>query len=546
MNPDLLKVLKQIIADRGEAILSEPKVVNSFLLDLAKDVPKFQKNALIKCLEHGFVQILQNANKADRLNNKKKLAERLHNEEGLDITLCENSVGVLATALYAEEEPAPASEPPKPKATSETAKPGGFSFDDIFKEFGDIFQDIGGLKKGESPDDLQIGIALTQKEVAEGTVKKVNVKRLKTCPDCNGKGGTGTIKTCSTCNGNGKVRRRMQSIFGEMVNVTTCPDCGGSGEMPANKCKTCSGQRRVKIEDTIAVKIPSGVKFGNYIKLQGEGNASLQGGSPGSLIVHIEEKEDKFIERNGHIFERDGQDLFYKVAVPVDCLTSGGTQIVPTLNGEVKVKINAGLEPGTKLRLKGCGLPSDNSDTKGDLYVEIVAQNPENANLANSSFESGKDNYEKGNYNAAIANFTKAMELREKADPEDYHFRGRAYYDKGDCDAAIADFTKAIELKNDATLEAHYYYRRGKAYYDKDNYDTAIADLTKAIELRKKGMPFYNYWRGQAYLKKGDNDAARKDFEKTLEIDPKYEKAQEALNSLPKSKSGILSLFTKR
>ncbi|MCL1956020.1 MAG: molecular chaperone DnaJ [Fibromonadales bacterium] len=260
---------------------------------------------------------------------------------------------------------------------------GGFSFEDIFSHFGDIFSDMGGFGGGFSSggsasrnrgpaqgEDLQIGIALTLKEIADGTVKKVRIKRQKVCPDCSGKGGTGK-KTCSTCSGSGKVRRRMQSIFGEMVNVTTCPDCGGSGETISNKCKICSGQKRVKTEDTIDVKIPVGVTGGNYIKLRGEGNASTQGGPSGSLIVHIEEKNDEF-------FVRDGQNLFCKVAVPVYRLVLGGEQRVPTLYGEVKVKISAGLQPGTQLRVRGQGLPGYNSDYKGDLFVQVEAHIPEN------------------------------------------------------------------------------------------------------------------------------------------------------------------------
>ncbi|MDR2581836.1 MAG: molecular chaperone DnaJ [Fibromonadaceae bacterium] len=254
---------------------------------------------------------------------------------------------------------------------------GGFSFEDIFTHFGDIFAESGfgsfggrGRSRGPAPgEDLQMGIALTLKEIAEGTVKKVRIKRLKACPDCNGKGGTG-MKTCATCSGKGQVRRRMQSIFGEMVNVTTCPDCSGTGETISNKCKVCLGQKRVRTEDTIEVKIPAGVAGGNYLKLRGEGNASTQGGPTGSLIVHIEEKNDDF-------FVRDGQNLFCKVLVPVYRLALGGEQRVPTLYGEVKVKISAGLQPGTQLRVRGQGLPGYNSDYKGDLFVEIQAHIPE-------------------------------------------------------------------------------------------------------------------------------------------------------------------------
>jgi molecular chaperone DnaJ len=258
---------------------------------------------------------------------------------------------------------------------------GGFSFEDIFSHFGDIFSDIGGFggfgggrssrSRGPVPgEDLQIGISLTLKEIADGTVKKVRIKRQKTCPDCNGKGGTGT-KHCQTCSGSGNVRRRMQSIFGEMVNVTACPDCGGTGEIISNKCKTCSGQKRVRTEDILDVKIPAGVAGGNYIKLRGEGNASSQGGLPGSLIVHIEEKNDEF-------FVRDGQNLFCKISVPAYRLALGGEQRVPTLYGEVKVKISAGFQSGTQLRVRGQGLPGHNSSYKGDLFVDIQAYIPEN------------------------------------------------------------------------------------------------------------------------------------------------------------------------
>ena len=254
---------------------------------------------------------------------------------------------------------------------------GGFTFEDIFSHFGDIFGDIGGFggsfggrssSRGRGPmpgEDLQMGISLTLKEIAEGTVKKVRIKRYKQCPDCSGKGGTG-VKTCESCSGKGQVRRRVRNVFFETVNFVTCPDCDGSGESITNKCKTCSGIKRVKAEDTIEVKIPAGVANGNYLKLRGEGNASPQGGITGSLLVHIEEKNDDF-------FVRDGQNLFCKVLVPVYRLALGGEQRVPTLYGEVKVKISAGLQPGTQLRVRGQGLPGYNMDYKGDLFVEIQA-----------------------------------------------------------------------------------------------------------------------------------------------------------------------------
>jgi len=103
MNSDLLNIIKQIVAERGDTVLSEPKIVSAFFSDLARDVPKPQRNALIKCLEHKFVQALKNVGKAERANCKQKLAEKLHNEEGLDIVLCGNAVELLATVLFGEE-----------------------------------------------------------------------------------------------------------------------------------------------------------------------------------------------------------------------------------------------------------------------------------------------------------------------------------------------------------------------------------------------------------------------------------------------------------
>ncbi|MCL2284552.1 MAG: molecular chaperone DnaJ [Fibromonadales bacterium] len=266
---------------------------------------------------------------------------------------------------------------------------GGFSFEDIFTHFGDIFGgDMGGFSGGfggrgsrsNGPvpgEDLQISIAITLKEVAEGTVKKVRIRRYKQCPDCNGKGGTG-VKTCESCMGKGHVRRRSRNVFFETVNHVTCPDCEGSGESITNKCRTCAGHKRVRVEDTIEVKIPAGVASGNYIRLRGEGNASPQGGTAGSLIVHIEEKSDDF-------FVRDGQNLFCKVLVPVYRLVLGGEQRVPTLYGEGKVKIAAGLQPGTQLRVRGQGLPGYNSDYKGDLFVEVQAYIPESLSAKEKS-----------------------------------------------------------------------------------------------------------------------------------------------------------------
>ncbi len=260
----------------------------------------------------------------------------------------------------------------------------GFSsFEDIFSHFGDIFGDfgfgggMGGGRGGRSQRrsgppkgrDLQIKVALTLKEIAEGTTKKVRIRRYKTCSDCAGHGGTGA-KTCPTCQGQGQVRRVSQSLFGQMVNVTTCPECNGSGEIISSKCKTCSGEGRVQTENTIDIKIPAGVSEGNYLNLRGEGDVGQRGGPAGDLIVVISEKKDEF-------FTRDGNDLHCELDIPVFKLALGGAVRVPTLDGEVSIKLGSGTQPGRKYRIKEQGLPDVNTRYRGDLYVEINARIPE-------------------------------------------------------------------------------------------------------------------------------------------------------------------------
>ena len=132
MNINLLNAVKETVKLRGETVLSNPKLVSAFLADLAKDVPKPQKNALLKCLEHGFVQVLKNSNKAERANTKQRLAKQLHNEEGLDLGLCGNTLDLLETVLFGtvsekptqpQPVPQPAQSAPQPKPTQPTPKP---------------------------------------------------------------------------------------------------------------------------------------------------------------------------------------------------------------------------------------------------------------------------------------------------------------------------------------------------------------------------------------------------------------------------------------
>ncbi len=257
--------------------------------------------------------------------------------------------------------------------------PQGFSnFEDIFSAFGDIFGGGGdgfGRRGGGRPSgpprgqDIQIALTLTLKEVAKGVTQKIQLKRYNACKTCKGEGGTGK-QTCTTCNGQGQVRRVQNSFFGQVVNVSTCPQCGGTGQQVKTRCPDCAGQGRVMDEALVQVDIPAGVEEGQYLTLRGEGHRGPQGGPSGDLMVVIHEAKDEF-------FERRGADLHCAMEVPFTTLVLGGAIRVPTLEGEVDLKVPAGTESEKLMRLRGKGLPELHGKDHGHLYVKLHAHTPQ-------------------------------------------------------------------------------------------------------------------------------------------------------------------------
>lgn len=256
---------------------------------------------------------------------------------------------------------------------------GGGGMDEALRSFMDNFgggEDIfggmfggGGRRRGRTSSgvagsDLQIRVSLTLKEISTGTSKKIKYKKLTKCSTCSGEGGTGKT-TCSTCNGTGQVRRVSQSLFGQMVNVVTCSTCSGQGKTIANPCSSCGGDGRKREEKTVSVNIPAGVEEGNYIPLTGQGDAGKQGGPDGDLMVIIQEKEHD-------LFDRDGLDLLLNANLSVPLTVLGGSLVVETLDGKIKMSIPAGTHAGSLLRLRGKGLPQVNSTRyKGDIIVKV-------------------------------------------------------------------------------------------------------------------------------------------------------------------------------
>ena len=252
---------------------------------------------------------------------------------------------------------------------------GGFNnFDDIFSRFGDIFGDSmfgGGGRRGASNrgQDLQVRVRLSLEEIAEGVTKKIKIRRMEPCHTCDGVGGKGR-KTCTTCGGVGQVKQVSQSLFGQMINVVTCPKCGGTGSTFEEACKTCSGSGLERQEVTISVTIPAGVAEGNYLTLRGEGNKGPRKGAPGDIVVLIEEIEHD-------MYHRDGQNLYAEARVPFTTAALGGSIRIPTLEGEIDLKVHAGTQAEKVFALRGKGLPGLHGRGKGDLFVRIHVRVPD-------------------------------------------------------------------------------------------------------------------------------------------------------------------------
>ena len=262
---------------------------------------------------------------------------------------------------------------------------GGMSMDDIFSQFGDIFGSFGGFsgfggfgggrsaRRVNRGTNLRVKVKMNLQEIATGIEKKIKVKKYVACQHCNGTGAKDgkSYSTCSTCKGSGQVTRVQNTILGAMQTTSTCPTCEGEGKIINEKCTFCNGEGVLMSEEVISINIPAGVGEGMQLSLSGKGNAARRGGVNGDLIVLIEEEEHPELVR-------DGNDLLYNVFIGYPEAVLGETVEIPTIEGKVKVKIEAGTQPGKILRLRGKGLPDVNGYGNGDLLAKVNVWIPKN------------------------------------------------------------------------------------------------------------------------------------------------------------------------
>ena len=256
---------------------------------------------------------------------------------------------------------------------------GGMDMEDIFSQFGDIFGSAfggfgGGFSSGARQNkgsNLRIRVKLTLEEILEGVEKKVKVRKKVQAEGV-------TYQTCQKCNGKGQILKITNTILGRMQTTAVCDACGGSGKIIANRPKGSDANGLILKEETVSIKIPSGVEEGMQLKVQGKGNAS-PGGINGDLIVLIEEL--------GHEnFVREGNNLHNDLYISISEAVLGISKELNLLKGKVRIKLEPGIQSGKTLRLRNKGLPDINGYGSGDLLVHINVWTPKTLNREQKNF----------------------------------------------------------------------------------------------------------------------------------------------------------------
>ena len=265
---------------------------------------------------------------------------------------------------------------------------GGFGgFEDIFGGggFGDIFSSIfGGGTTRANPnaprrgDNVRAQVNISFEEAAFGCEKEITTARIEQCPDCKGTGcapGT-TAEVCPDCKGTGSVRTTQRTPFGMAQSMGPCQKCRGTGKIIHQPCKTCRGLGNIRRQHKMTVKIPAGIDDGQSISRAGYGNAGVNGGPAGDLLISV-------IVRPHAIFEREGTNIYMEQEISFTQAALGAELELPTLDGKVKYTIPEGTQPGTTFRLRGKGVPYLRSpSTRGDQFVTVKVGVPRNLNSA--------------------------------------------------------------------------------------------------------------------------------------------------------------------
>lgn len=259
---------------------------------------------------------------------------------------------------------------------------GGFGgFADFSDVFGDIFGGMfGGRRTTQNSNAPQKGadttyvIRIDFLEAVFGCEKEIEISYKNECPSCKGTGakaGTSPV-TCGRCNGTGHITQTQQTMMGIIRNVTPCPDCKGTGKIIKDKCRDCGGTGYTTTRKRLKVKIPAGIEDGNGIRVRGEGEPGIRGGSRGDLIVEV-------IVRQHPEFRREGSTIYSTMKVPYTTMVLGGDITVKTVDGDVPYKVSAGTQTGTQIKIRGKGVARMSygfGGARGDQITTLIVDVP--------------------------------------------------------------------------------------------------------------------------------------------------------------------------
>jgi len=244
-----------------------------------------------------------------------------------------------------------------------------FDFGDINDIFSEFFSGRAGAQARRG-SDISIDLEIPFEEAIFGTKRKVLLTKTSTCTKCTGNGAepNSKTKTCTKCNGQGKIHETKKSFFGVFSSVRDCDHCHGIGQVPERRCTKCHGIGVAKAQEEIEISIPQGIRDGEMIRLSGRGEAVPQGIS-GDLYIKIHTIKHQ-------IFRREGTNLVMDLNIKLSDALLGAEYNIKTLDGNINLKIPAGVSFGEVLRVRGKGVPID-KDGRGDLLVNLNIQTPQ-------------------------------------------------------------------------------------------------------------------------------------------------------------------------
>lgn len=327
-----------------------------------------------------ILEVTQSADKAEIKKAYRKMAKKYHPDKNQGdaeaehiFKLCNEAYQILSDDQQRSVYDRYGKEGLQGGASSGRGRGGFDDLSSVFEEMFSGFGGGGGRSRGGSQDkyplDLGLNMGISFKEAVFGCEKELDFSFKDSCKTCSGTGAKdGKVKTCSQCGGQGQVYMKQ----GFMTFSQTCPVCNGEGKEIAEKCGDCKGKGFMEVKDTVTIKVPAGIDSDNRLRVSGHGNKG-KGGSRGDLYVTFQVEEDE-------TFVRHGNDIYLEVPVFFTQAVLGETLKIPSLTGELELKLTQGTKNKAQFNFRNEGVADVHGHGKGDLVAQIKLIYPNNLN----------------------------------------------------------------------------------------------------------------------------------------------------------------------